>query len=161
MNPKGEWHILQNGQASTFGTTPLRIDTLAECNGTACIIDSKFYPFALMSNGQSPNGHPDTYSIVKQVFYAMYFSNLSNGKNVKNIFILPYDCHNLPFGSGPFAYVGYALLDLPTIPQSLKEIPTFLIDFKHLLMNWRNGTTSRAMQELQSCCPNVFNEKIR
>lgn len=151
MNPKGEWHIFQNGQVNVFGTTPLRIDTLVEDDKAFYIIDSKFYPFSSVSIEKQSNGLPDTYSIVKQVFYAMYFSKLANGKDVKNIFILPYDCNSSPFGSSPFAYAGYALFDLPTVSESQKKIHTFLVDFKHLLLNWKNCA---GMPKLMDYCDN-------
>lgn len=160
-NPIGEWNLTRITQK--FPSSNLRPDTIfirekIDSNTKqkvkiAYIIDSKYYRFGTTFN---PNDLPTTTSIQKQITYAEELINNHGVKNVWNAFILPFnkesnkakkmlkvdECSNLE-------YLGFASSSWNNSEgKDHNKIHTFLIDLKHVAMNYAYGSNDLLINKL-------------
>lgn len=143
-NPNGYWQL---NNRELYKASSLRPDTILKNNGKTFIIDAKMYQYGATHNIEDL---PNAQSMQKQITYGDYVFNVLNEKDIKNIFILPYN-KELPefkednnifyFNNSNFAYIGYAFVDWRNL-KSINDydyIHTFLIDFNYLLENYNNS----------------------
>ena len=143
-NPNGYWQL---NNRKPYKASSLRPDTILKKDGITYIIDAKMYQYGVTHN---IDDLPETQSMQKQITYGDYVHNVLNEKDIRNIFILPYnkeldtfkeDENIVRFNDSNFVYIGYAFVDwrdLKTI-NNYDYIHTFLIDFNYLLENYNKS----------------------
>lgn len=155
--PRGYWNL-------GFGlkeTSLLRPDTIYEKKDKVYIIDSKMYKYGYTANSKDL---PQTSDILKQITYGDFVKNDLGYKNVRNVFIIPYNKEEINFqkkyNNSDFVYLGFASgkwIDLKEF-ESHQRIYTFLIDFMHLLMNY-NKNGSCEIEKMCDIIENLINQK--
>lgn len=165
-NPSGFWKL--NGQKEEEASN-LRPDTIYEGEDNKLfIIDAKMYQFGFTKNF---GDLPDTSSIQKQITYGDYVVNsIDRSKDVRNAFVLPYDKELDKFKNDPniikldedgnLSYVGeaYAGWRNGDKQENHERIFTFLIDFNHLLENYKYPD-SKNINNLCNAIDDLLNNK--
>lgn len=146
-NPNGYWKL--NNKKAEHASS-LRPDTIVKKDNVTYIIDAKMYQYGATHDLKDL---PEAQSIQKQITYGDYVMNVLGDKEVRNAFIIPYnkeldefksDTNITYFIERELAYIGYAYADWrEESQQSFKhdKIHTFLIDFNHLLNQYRMQNT--------------------
>ena len=147
-NPNGKWNLIGNRLKDSSALEP---DTILKYNGNTIIIDAKMYRFGFTGD---ENDLPDSPSIQKQLTYGDHAkTNIENGNEVRNTFILPFDKLSHPLKEWQYesleeeniVYIGYAEGDWreQEKPNDHDRIYTYLIDFNYVLNNY-NVNESKA-----------------
>lgn len=159
--PHGQWHLLPNLNRS-FPSSELRPDTIhhridGQGNKYTYIIDAKLYKYGGLEYIDHPSfGLPETTSIQKQITYGEYIQHyIDKDSNVRNTFVLPFNKELERFKNESssieyldknrnLAFIGYCTGNWKTqyendknLNHYYKYIFTFLIDFNHLLLNYK------------------------
>lgn len=140
-NPEGYWKL--NGQEERLASN-LRPDTIYKSKDITVIIDAKMYQYGATHN---VNDLPETTSIQKQITYGDFVYNKVGEKNVRNVFILPYnkklECFkndkNIEMcDNDNFVYFGKAYVNWRNELEfkAYENIYAFMIDFEYLLKNY-------------------------
>lgn len=140
-NPNGHWKLKNK---KSIDASSLRPDTILKRNNKTYILDAKMYQYGVTHDFIDL---PDTQSMQKQITYGDYVYNVLEDKNIRNIFILPYnkelsnfkkDCNAEYYIDRNLAYIGYAYVDWKDDKNYMDHdlIYTFLIDFNYLLRNY-------------------------
>lgn len=130
--PKSKWILSLDNKKKV--NSPLELDTLYLKNDYAYIIDSKLYGYGIT---RSDKELPETQSVQKQITYADYLFHIGY-KNIRNIFILPYNKNLNPFDlHGNIEFFGYSIPEWRTIRKEYEYILGYFIDFNYLLRNYK------------------------
>ena len=140
--PSSKWQLVRDNFAE-HESSKLRPDTIIlqkdDCDHyTAFILDSKFYRFGFTGDEADL---PETTSIQKQITYDEYIQKNTDYPivNVYNAFLMPYDKTRDVFKSNEnIQYIGFAKSTWKDNENSHELIHSFLIDLKHVIMNWNN-----------------------
>ena len=85
---------------------------------------------------------PQTSSILKQIAYGNFVKKMHPDKNVRNVFIIPYDKELDEFKllnkTKILEYIGKASGEWNTNNVEHNSIYTYVIDYMYLLMNYNN-----------------------
>ena len=156
-DPNGYWKLNNKGLDKA---SSLRPDTILRKDDKTYILDAKMYQYGAT---HSIRDLPDTQSMQKQITYGDYVYNVLKDKNVRNVFILPYNKELIDFKEDynaeyyldeNLAYIGYAYVDWRDDEEYLAHdlIHTFLIDFNYLLRRYRykdNEVIDKLCEEIE------------
>lgn len=134
-NPYGWWEV--DGEKTKASL--LRPDTIYKKDNNVYIIDSKMYKYGYTAE---KSDLPQTSSILKQIAYGNFVKKMHPDKNVRNVFIIPYDKELDEFKllnkTKILEYIGKASGEWNTNNVEHNSIYTYVIDYMYLLMNYNN-----------------------
>ncbi|WP_169511053.1 LlaJI family restriction endonuclease [Actinotignum urinale] len=145
--PKTTWKLRVGVQRENH---PLEPDTIMVSDGDIYILDAKYYKYGI---SLLPKDLPNSSSINKQISYGEYVatdskfeSERSNGMQIYNAFLMPYNMHSAPMFSGEkYLAIGEATADWKDYdinPMTYSRIQGILIDVKSLMSNKIKGNTN-------------------
>ena len=153
--PKAEWNLKFDDDARTY---PLQPDTIMEYEDKIFVIDSKYYKYG---DTRQSKDLPQVTSINKQITYAEYAKRLeiSEGKDIYNAFLLPYDKESNKFGVNDlFVNVGEATGEWRgENAHKYEHIQCILIDVRYLMENYKINSKDNVMQ-LANAIEEAFDE---
>ncbi|MCR1959335.1 LlaJI family restriction endonuclease [Thomasclavelia cocleata] len=154
-NPYGWWEV----EGKKTKASLLRPDTIYEQNDNIYIIDSKMYKYGYTAK---KSDLPQTSSILKQIAYGDFVKKMHPGKNVRNVFIIPYDKELNEFKllnkSKVLEYIGKASGEWNVNDVEHNSIYTYVIDYMYLLMNYNNPNNT-LIDELCSSIEEYISKK--
>lgn len=150
FNPSANWHLKSDPDVS-FPSSDLRPDTILIHDGTAYVLDSKFYRFGHTFDKKDL---PETSSIQKQITYGDFIKTRKLGKDIqkiRNAFILPYDMEatrNPSNLSKRIEYIGYSETNYREGIHDYDIVYAFLIDLKYVVNTWNKKKHSDVVLSL-------------
>lgn len=140
--PSSKWQLVRDNYVE-HESSKLRPDTIIlqndDCDHyTAFILDSKFYRFGFTGDEADL---PETTSIQKQITYGEFLKKNSDYRidKVYSAFLMPYDKTREVFKSNDIIqYIGFAKSTWKDNQKSHELIHSFLIDLKHVILNWNS-----------------------
>lgn len=130
-SPRATWSI----GTETFSTRkPLEPDSILAFDDILCVIDAKYYSFGHTSDF---NNLPGSSDIAKQVEYGRYAREISGGRRVLNIFILPFE----GTAANPIEYVGHASMPFQQVAHGFERVHAYLVSSNLLFSSYLSGST--------------------